>query len=62
MLSQHLGERPMQLWQLTDLFVRDRWGTAYHSPRKMEEEVIAQQLWPTLRNMFLQLLVRKKKG
>jgi hypothetical protein len=61
MLSQHLGQQPAQLWQLTELFVRDRWGLPRHAPRKVEEEVVAQQLWPSLRNMFLQLLVKKKK-
>lgn len=61
MLSQHLGNHPSQLWQLTDLFVRDRWGTPYQVPRQVEEEIAARHLWPTLRNTFLQLLVRKKK-
>lgn len=60
MLSQHLGEQPVQLQQLTDLFVRERWGSSYLAPHKVEEEVVRNQLWPTLRNMFIQLLFKKK--
>jgi transglutaminase-like putative cysteine protease len=60
MLGQHLGEKPTQLQQLTDLFVRERWGSPYLAPHKVEEEVVMHQLWPSLRNAFIQLLFKKK--
>ena len=62
MLSQHLPEQPTQLQQLTELFVRERWGSPYLAPHKVEEESVMHHLWPTLRNTFVQLLFKRKRA
>jgi transglutaminase-like putative cysteine protease len=60
MLSQYLEQQSTPLWSLTELFVRERWGSPHQAPRRHEEEDI-QQFWPVLRGMFLQLLFKRKK-
>lgn len=60
MLSQYFPQKATPLWHLTELFVRDRWGAPSQVPQQREVEHI-EQLWPTLRQMFFQLWMRKRK-
>ncbi|QBD81439.1 DUF4129 domain-containing protein [Ktedonosporobacter rubrisoli] len=60
MLSQHFPHRAAPIHHLTELFVRERWGRPIHLPQNQREKM-AQQLWPLLRSMFLQGILRKIK-
>jgi hypothetical protein len=59
-LSAQLEQRPTPFWRLTELFVRDRWGPP-HALLQADEEKDLEQQWPTLRNMFLQMLFKRGK-
>ena len=58
MLIQHFPQKATSLWHLTELFVRDRWGSPHHVPHA-REEAVAEQLWPSLRTSLLGLFLRK---
>jgi transglutaminase-like putative cysteine protease len=59
-LVQHFPQRARALRHLTELFVRDRWGTPHQVPQGLEEEH-AVQLWNHVRGMFLEGMLRKVK-
>jgi transglutaminase-like putative cysteine protease len=60
MLIQHVPEGKAPLRRLTEMFVHDRWATPYHATPPCDIEDI-ERLWPTLRNMLLSLLIKRKK-
>lgn len=59
MLSRHLPQKEASLWQLTDLFVRERWGATLHAPGK-QEAISLERSWPALRARLLRLLLFRK--
>lgn len=59
MLGQHFPQKSSSLWRLTELFVRDRWGSPSHVHHPSEEKDV-EQLWPTLRNSLVHCFLRKK--
>jgi hypothetical protein len=61
MLSEQFPHQSKMLWHLTELFVRDRWGSPSQVPHPSEEQVV-EQLWPSLRNTLVSRLLRKKRG
>lgn len=60
MLSQQFPQRARTLHNLTDLFVRERWGTPQATSHPHDEAHV-EQLWASLRGMFLEMLFRKVK-
>jgi hypothetical protein len=60
MLSRHFPEQAHPLWRLTELFVRDRWGTPQQVPQAHEEEY-AEHLWSNLRGMVMKLALKRLK-
>lgn len=60
MLSSHIPQKEGMLWRLTDMFVRDRWGTPYQAPHDREIKD-AERLWPSIWRMLGQLAFRKIK-
>ncbi|GLV58748.1 hypothetical protein KDH_55780 [Dictyobacter sp. S3.2.2.5] len=61
MLSRHLPQKESSLWQLTDLFVRERWGASPHAPGE-QEAISLERSWPTLRKRLLRLLFLRKSS
>ncbi|MBV9689818.1 MAG: transglutaminase domain-containing protein [Ktedonobacteraceae bacterium] len=59
-LSQYCPQRSAPLWQLTELFTRERWGAPYQAPRPLELET-AEKLWPALRSVLVQLALKRIK-
>ncbi|GAC1450452.1 MAG: hypothetical protein PVSMB5_38160 [Ktedonobacteraceae bacterium] len=57
-LSQHFPHKAPMLAHLTELFVRDRWGSPVHAPRG-QEEALAEQIWPDLRILFLRSIISR---
>lgn len=57
-LSRRFPQKASLLTYLTELFVRDRWGSPGHVPR-MHDEVVAEQIWPDLRALLLRSIVSK---
>ncbi len=57
-LSQHFPEKAPMLSHLTELFVRDRWGSPVHVPLT-QEEAAAEQIWPDLRTLLLRSIVNR---
>nr|MBA2682004.1 transglutaminase domain-containing protein [Ktedonobacteraceae bacterium] len=55
-LSQHFPQKAPMVSHLTELFVRDRWGSPVHVPQ-MQEEAAAEQIWPDLRTSLLRSIV-----
>ena len=55
-LSQHFPQKAPLLSHLTELFVRDRWGSPVHLPQ-MQDEAVAEQMWPDLRTLLLRSIV-----
>ncbi|GCE19561.1 DUF4129 domain-containing transglutaminase family protein [Dictyobacter kobayashii] len=59
MLSRHLPQKEASLWELTELFVRERWGAPYHAPGEHEAISLARS-WPSLRSRLLRLFFFRK--
>ncbi len=59
-LAQHFPQSAPTIWNLTELFVRDRWGNKQHLPHP-QEEAHAEQMWHSLRGLFFQMLIRRKR-
>ncbi len=59
-LSQYCARRSAPLWQLTELFTRERWGTPHQAPRPVELEA-AENLWSALRPLLVQLALKRIK-
>ncbi len=57
-LSQHFPQKAPLLSHLTELFVRDRWGSPVHVPQ-MQDEAVAEQMWPDLRTLLLRSIVNR---
>ncbi len=60
MLSHHFPEQAHPLWNLTELFVRDRWGPPQQAPQGHEEEY-AEHLWSSLVRMIITFPLKKVK-
>lgn len=59
-LGQQFPSQASSLSHLTDLFVRERWGSPRHRPHDQELSAV-QQHWRTLRSLFWRLLVQRLK-
>lgn len=59
MLSRHWPSEDATLWQLTDLYVRERWGGS-SSPVEYETTPLQHSV-PSVQSLFWHLLLRKKK-
>lgn len=59
MLSQHMPQKEIHLWRLTELFVQDRWGAPHHAPVHAAGEI--EQHWSALSAMFLRLVLRRRQ-
>ena len=57
-LSQYCPQRSAPLWQLTELFMRERWGAPQQNPHPLELEA-AEHLWPALRPLLVQLALKR---
>ncbi len=57
-LNRRFPQKAPLLTHLTDLFVRERWGSPVHMPQA-HDEVMAEQLWPDLRALLLRSIVNK---
>jgi transglutaminase-like putative cysteine protease len=57
-LSRALPQATLSLWYLTDLFVRDRWGSPSIAPQRVEKDEM-EQLWPPLRRRLLLLCLQR---
>jgi transglutaminase-like putative cysteine protease len=60
MLIRYFPGEAISLWKVTELFVRDRWGSPYQLPQEPELQYV-ERLWPRLRKTFLRLFFRKRK-
>ncbi|GCE14032.1 transglutaminase TgpA family protein [Tengunoibacter tsumagoiensis] len=56
MLSRYLPQQEQALWQVTELFVRERWGQR----QDHQAEVVAKRLWPRLFRLLPHLFWRRK--
>ncbi|HTI14414.1 MAG TPA: transglutaminase domain-containing protein [Dictyobacter sp.] len=56
MLSMRFPQQSRSIQQLTNLFVRERWGGPRDTPQR-QEVAAAQHLWPTLRTFILHTLM-----
>ncbi|HLI08778.1 MAG TPA: DUF3488 and transglutaminase-like domain-containing protein [Ktedonobacteraceae bacterium] len=59
MLGQYFPQEAAPLWQLTNLFVRDRWAPPQHVPHVAEDE--AHHLWTNTRRFLLHAFFNRKK-
>ena len=57
-LSQHFPQEAPLLSHLTELYVRDRWGSPVHVPQ-MQDEAVAEKMWPDLRTLLLRSIVNR---
>ncbi len=60
LLSQQFPQNAHAIWNLTELFVRDRWGSGQHVPHPQEEDH-AEQVWHSMRGFFLTILLRRRR-
>jgi transglutaminase-like putative cysteine protease len=57
-LSRRFPQKATLLTHLTELYVRDRWGSPTHAPQ-VHDEIVAEQIWPDLRALLLRSIVSK---
>lgn len=60
MLSRHFPQTGRSFWSLTELFVRDRWGSPVHVPH-MQEQLAAEQHWSNIRGALVHLFLKRIK-
>ncbi len=57
-LSQHFPQKAPLFSHLTELYVRDRWGSPVHAPQ-MQDEAVVEQMWPDLRTLLLRSIFNR---